>query len=284
MTNSVPGLRVEIVFWAISRARSFVKGAADFSVMVDKPPAAQAAVKSRSVSANNGNRRRKNADWAGDQVREISFAGIPFTNNSIADVAASIGIIALIRAVGASHDFFWIACTPILAFEEDRLSMIIGHGDDVGRSAAAVLNTNNRDGAIATRFDGVEGVLETLVPIEFHVMALLNLLERPIHLIRGRGIGIRAGQAVDEGIDYISAVDDTVGGVDRGNDGRRHAGFADHYGEAAEDDDAAVDGGVTDAGGHEVADEDGGGAHENCVGGADAGGHIRGAGGGEVAD
>src|SRR5271157_5139903 len=70
-----------------------------------------------------------------------------------------------------------------------------------------------------------------------------------------------------------------------GGGGRRgSAGFADHDGEAAEDDDAAMDGGVADAGGHEIADEDSGRAHGDHVWRADAGGHIRDAGGREHPD
>src|SRR6266403_5684813 len=62
----------------------------------------------------------------------------------------------------------------------------------------------------------------------------------------------------------------------------RCTSFADHYGEAAEDDYAAVDGGVADTGGHQVAGEHGGRAHQNRVRRANAGSHICGTSGRKI--
>ncbi len=62
------------------------------------------------------------------------------------------------------------------------------------------------------------------------------------------------------------------------------SGDADLYGWSPDDDDSAMSGGVSHAGSHEASDEDGGRAHDDGVGWADADEHVGDAGGGEEFD
>src|SRR5260370_807411 len=192
--------------------------------------------------ARRGNGNTPAAHRATESVLALRTLG----KNPNANIGFTIRVVALVSSGRISNDFLGIVLAPVLGFDDANVAVVVRHDDDVGKVRVAVLDADDGDGAIAPSSDSVEGVLETVPPLDGRAMTFFDFIEGAVLLVGSDSIGVLFGEPVDDRVNDVATI---YGAAKRihfpGQSGGARAGrTATHYGQETEEDGVTGEGSV----------------------------------------